>query len=389
MQTTQKEDSQKKAETQAKQRISSISNASWTLLGVGVVILFASIVYVSSMLAFIGLSLTFGGTILLYTKPQQYTAELLDTSMLSSVYTMNQLIQELDYKGKFVYLPPKYFENPKIVKIYISKENKIDLPKPEETQKQKNNLFVKNHKGILLSPPGAELTKLFEDTLEKDFTKVNLKYLQQNLPKLFVEDLEIAENLEFQTKEDTIHLKINNLIYKDSTNLPHGSNQIGSPVCSAIACAITKATGKPVIIEKAEVGQDGTTTELIFRLLGMQLPGPTDSTEDIEFLTQTQLEETVEFDLRKLIEPKMVPNMVSIALTGSGLVILAFIGWLIWYDITVWGKDIAFIFFGSRTGEAITRGIGMRVIYYFLIGIALFLSGLIIYLRKNLGEQQE
>jgi hypothetical protein len=385
MQTPQKENGQKKAETRTKQKISLTNAASWTLLGMGAATLVTSIVYVSSILAFIGLSLTFWGALLLYAKTQEYTSELLDASMLSSLYTFNQLIQELNYKGKLVYLPPKYFENPETVKIYISKQKKTDLPKPEETQKQKNNLFVKNHQGILLTPPGAELTKLFESTLETNFTKVNLKYLQQNLPKLFVEDLEIAENLEFQTKEDTIHLKITNLIYKDSTNLSHGFNKIGCPVCSAIACAITKATGNPVMIEKTEVSEDGTTTELIFRLLGMQLPVPTDSTEKMEFLTQTQLEKPVKFHPRKLIDP----HLASIALTGSGSVILALIGWLIWNDITVWGKDIAFIFFGYRTGEAITLGIGMQVIHYFLIGLALFLSGLIIFLGKKLGEKQE
>jgi len=39
--------------------------------------------------------------------------------------------------------------------------------------------------------------------------------------------------------------------------------------------------------------------------------------------------------------------------------------------MTTWNKSLALIFFGSRTGEAISLGIGMEVIHYFLIGIIL------------------
>jgi len=66
---------------------------------------------------------------------------------------------------------------------------------------------------------------------------------------------------------------------------------------------------------------------------------------------------------------------------------LAWAGWLTWYDLTVWGKawnkDIALIFFGSRTGEAISLGLGMRVIYYFLISLALIISGTFTFLRNS------
>jgi len=77
-------------------------------------------------------------------------------------------------------------------------------------------------------------------------------------------------------------------------------------------------------------------------------------------------------------------NLAGLFLTAFGSAILAWIGWLIWHDVTVWGKDIALIFFGSRTGEPICLGIGMKVIYYFLIGLTLFILGLVIsFLRRE------
>ena len=73
-------------------------------------------------------------------------------------------------------------------------------------------------------------------------------------------------------------------------------------------------------------------------------------------------------------------------LVAFGSIILAWIGWLTWYDMTTFGKDIYLIFFGSRTGEAFSLGIGMKVIYWFLIGLALLLLGLLIRRRSKATE---
>ncbi len=80
---------------------------------------------------------------------------------------------------------------------------------------------------------------------------------------------------------------------------------------------------------------------------------------------------------------RLLPNLASLSLIASGSIILLWVGWLTWYDITTWGKDIAFIFFGSRTSEAIGLGIGMIVLDYFLIGLTLPLAGYIIFLRRH------
>jgi len=88
----------------------------------------------------------------------------------------------------------------------------------------------------------------------------------------------------------------------------------------------------------------------------------------------------------------LLPNAAGLLLAASGSIILAWVGWLTWYDMTSWGKDIALIFFGPRTGEAISLGIGMRVIYYLLTGLALLLSGLLTLLRslpKNASVLQD
>jgi hypothetical protein len=51
--------------------------------------------------------------------------------------------------------------------------------------------------------------------------------------------------------------------------------------------------------------------------------------------------------------------------------------------MTVWGKDIGAIFFGSRAGEAISLGIGMAVIHYFSIGMLLLAAGVALFLKNR------
>ena len=73
---------------------------------------------------------------------------------------------------------------------------------------------------------------------------------------------------------------------------------------------------------------------------------------------------------------RVLSNVPGFFLATLGSLTLAWVGQLTWHDITVWGKDLVLVFFGSRTGESISLGIGMKVIYYFLIGLVLFLPGI-------------
>jgi len=347
----------------------------YTLLLLGTIALVISILYSSSILAFIGLGLTLWGALLLFIKPTKYVkASLLDSTVISSLRTVDQMIKDLDYEGKAIYLPPRYFKQLKGGKVFVPSKENSSIPPAEEIAEEE--IFLKNPKGICLTPPGLGLANLYEKELRKDFAKVDLNYLQNNLPKLFIEDLEIAENFELTTEDNVIQAKITGSIYKslceEARKLSRIGQSIGCPLCSSIAIALTRATGSAVIIEKIEESKDGKTIEANFRLL-----------EAIE--PQAQAELLLE-EMDRLVSMRVhaaLSNFASLLLTGFGSIILAWVGWLTWYDITMWDKDIALIFFGSRTGEAISLGIGMKVIYYFLIGLALILSGLPTFLRRK------
>jgi len=366
----------------------------WLLLALGLTALTVSVIYESTILAFIGLGLTFWGALTLYIASEKYVKQtLLDSTTIPSLTNLNQILSELKYQGKGIYLPPKYLRDFETTKIFIAKNESTKLPTPEEIQQQEDKTFLKNPEAALITPLGLSLSKLFEKTLGTTFTKVDLEYLQQNLPKLFIEDLEIAENLEIeteyskdadkitdsvsetQTENDIIHVKTTNSIYKDiceeARKLPHTCGTIGCPLCSAIACALTKATGKPIIIEKIQPSEDGKIIEATYRVL--ETTEPQEQTEK----APTEAAEVIE------LHPSRLSNVAGLFLIALGSTILVWVGWLTWYDITTWNKDLILIFFSSRTGETISLGIGMRVIYYFLLGLALLVCGLMIFLRRR------
>ena len=266
-----------------------VASAIAAMLLIGTISLILSLGYDSSTLAFIGLGLIFWGTILFYIKPEQHAKEVFQEAALSlSLITLNQMIRELGYKGDATYLPPKYFTNPETTKIWISRFNQTSLPTPDLIQSYENRPVIRTAQGLLITPPVDQLSKLMEKSLGTTFIKTDFKNLQQKLPRLFIEDLEIAENLEIQeennptnTKEnpasDTemkntiIHAKITKPIYRDTFRSAEDPSQTASPIsdplCSAIAIALTKATGKPVRITNTKSTEKVDTIEATYTII--------------------------------------------------------------------------------------------------------------------------
>ena len=245
--------------------------AGYILLLLGAVALALSMVYASSILALIGLGLTFWGVLLSMVRPVRYVkSSLLDSTAFSSLTTVDRIITDLGYEGKGIHLPPRYLKGLKTGTVFIPFKKELIIPTLDEVSKER--VFLENPKGICLTPSGSELVNLFEKELGTNFAKVDLNYLQNNLPKLFVEGLEIAKDFEMKTYNDTIIVKITESVYKDfcsevRTKLSNVCNSLGCPLCSSIACALTRSTGKPIIIEKNELSTDGKVIEAYYRIL--------------------------------------------------------------------------------------------------------------------------
>lgn len=255
-----------------KNNISLAKASGFITLALGAASLIASILYTSQILAFIGLGLIFWGVILTYIQTEEYVkGSLLPATSLSALETLNQIMEELGYKEKAIYLPPEYLADPEANKAYIPKNKESELPTPEQIQGKENRFFIQIPQGILPTPPGSELAKLFEKTLETSFTKADLQYLQLNLPKLLIEDLEIAQNLDITVENNKVSVTIENSAYqsltKEAAKLSKLYESLGCPLSSAIACALAKASGKPVIIEKQQITDENKGLKIEYLLV--------------------------------------------------------------------------------------------------------------------------
>ena len=391
-----------------KPRIRLIFAICWILLSIGAASLVISIISVSQILAFIGLSLIFWGGILFYIKPEGYAKQvLLDAVMPPTFETLDQIINELGYKGKAIYLPSKYLQDPETYKAYLPKLPEEKPPEPNIILKQENQLFLKNPEGILFTPPGAQLTKLFEKRLGINFSLVNLNYLKRNLPKLFIEDLEIADNLEIEiefsskslfgikkTNYGLIHVTITNSLFKnmikENPKLSQISNTIGSPISSAIACALTKTTGKPVIIDNVQSSENGNIVTVTYKIEKLEytepiqvqtepLKIPIAEKHEIQKSPQTSMVEIPE----SIIPTINVQRSIGLTLILLGVITIVWIGVLTWNDVFEFNKDLGLSLLAYRTGEPIGLGIGMKFIHYFMIGSVLLLSGILAYIQKG------
>ena len=95
----------------------------------GTTFLALSILYTSSILAFLGLGMLFWGVIFTYVSNEEYVKKiLLDTSTSSQMATANKVIQETDFAGNAVFLPPRYF---KVAEQSLhTKKQDFKLPNP-------------------------------------------------------------------------------------------------------------------------------------------------------------------------------------------------------------------------------------------------------------------
>jgi len=153
--------------------------------------------------------------------------------------------------------------------IFIPEKKNQNLPTIEQTSHKK--LHCKDPREALLTPPGLALSKLFEKEFGRSFTKTDLKTLKEKLPKLLIEDLEIAEQVLVKSENNIIILSIRNTVLKqvcaETKNLQRVHNSIGSVLSSALACIFAKSAGKPVSIENEELTENGRSLQIELRII--------------------------------------------------------------------------------------------------------------------------
>jgi len=276
LQAAQRENELLKTELLKSKQIPS-NKIGFLLLIIGVLSLAGSIVASSSALAFIGLGLTFWGILFFFIKPIKFVkGTLLESTAISSYTTIDRIIEALGFKGRAMYIPPypkevylpEYLKGLKEMVVLISAEETTAMPSVEEMARKQ--FMLENPKGICITPPGLGVMTQLEKELRNDFTKVNPKNLTNILPKLIVNNLELARNVEIHDENNLTQVRIEESIYKDLYSSEHKLKSVhllGCPLASAVACSVSKATGKPVTITKDSASPDLGIIKLWFQTL--------------------------------------------------------------------------------------------------------------------------
>ncbi len=244
----------------------------------GVLSLAFSVYTASPLLAFIGLGLTFWGALFFFARPIKYVrSTLLDSTAITSYSTIDRIVKDLNYKGKSYYIPPyprdiylpEYLKGLKDMIVFISADSGASMPSIEEMAKSR--FLIESPKGISVAPPGLGLLTLIEKEMRTDMTTLNINELCDTLPKIILENFQLAKAIEMKHEQNDVYLKIMGSIYSNLYSREENLESVhflGCPLVSAAACATAKATGKMVTIERDKVSPEEQVIQVWLQIVG-------------------------------------------------------------------------------------------------------------------------
>lgn len=117
------------------------------------------------------------------------------------------------------------------------------------------------HDHMILRAPAQGLIDLFENRLNSNFALMGMDDLSMNLERLFVEEFMIADSIDVSMEgDDTVRVSIKGRDTAAICSSMHAVSTALCPVCSSIALALAKSTGKAVLIRESRVGRKGIST---------------------------------------------------------------------------------------------------------------------------------
>jgi hypothetical protein len=239
------------------------------LLLMGAISLVTAALYCSYILEFIGIALAFWGSLFLYIAIKHVPLELLNATAISPLHNIERILSNNRITPKGIYLSPKYVPSLDFSLVFVPIVGREELPEPKEIDE--NAIYSRDNSGLVLIAPGFALSKMFEEKLKISFTKLTLEEMLEKLPNLLVEKMEIANKIDINKQGNTIIIKATSHLLKELCDemscLPITHQTLGCTFTSAIACALAKAAGKPVLISREEQQQKGKITKVSYLII--------------------------------------------------------------------------------------------------------------------------
>jgi hypothetical protein len=226
---------------------------------IGAVCLTISYFSSSMILTFIGLGLTLWGLLLFYiSQPRSIPRKVFDVLSFSMLRSIDAIVDELYHGQSVVHF---YHANRNGLAqgyIYFSRRpsgavsNYVPFNSQEISQSDFNGTFILS--------PSQGLLDLFEKELNVNLARIDFSFLQRTLPDILVEELKLVDYFMIEAKDDTFVIRFSGGPSAHLCRLINEKSKIGyhigCPVCSVLALALSKSTGRPIRIKQTITEDD-------------------------------------------------------------------------------------------------------------------------------------
>lgn len=168
--------------------------------------------------------------------------------VLPYVELSRNLVNVLEFKSAAVFIPP--YSNLPDGGIFIPLHEDFDL---DLAKLDRNTVFItdvgrEKEMGLLLTPLGKELMKMYESYSEMDFTNAGL-YVVENASAV-LRSLGLAKSVTVEESGDRIKVYVESV---RTNTCSKTCEQVACPICSSILLSIAKSLQELILIEEFKV----------------------------------------------------------------------------------------------------------------------------------------
>ncbi len=204
-----------------------------------------------------------------------YADRFATDSSLPSLLNMEKLLEDLDLDEKGIYIPTSGLGV--CPKVFVPLAETPATKRPPIGLTNSNRIFVtvgKNpeDRGILLDAPGSRILAALERSIHVDLAKASLDDLGTELNSGF-RALGVAKVTTFEHQDEVVRIEmqlsaLQELEARLRNLAPRLVAQVGTPVASAAAAAVCKATGKYVTLGNAVLNAADSKISIRLKLSG-------------------------------------------------------------------------------------------------------------------------
>jgi len=184
-------------------------------------------------------------------------------AVVSALLALNKFLKHFKIKGKAVYIPS--LSEGKGALLFLPRKDGDAIPNYDEIM-EGDSIGVE--RGIVLPSLGTKLVQLYESELD-GLKNLDFEYLTEWLPRVLVEELQVAEKVEIYSENELVHIRFSEPVFRhvcQHNDLASIRKSIGCPLCSSIAETLARNTHRLVFFSKCDYDVKSRIAHAVFTL---------------------------------------------------------------------------------------------------------------------------